>query len=93
MIFRAFLLALQSLSDRRIMMVFLKCIGLTLIILLAAGFIFWQAFNVLFDTLHFGIVGAGYVFATLGVFLLGWLLWRVIAITVLWFFPMILSML
>jgi CysZ protein len=86
MLVRSFLLALQSLSDRRIMRLLLKSIGATLLLLAAAGFALWMGFSQLLEKFHVGFVSAGAVIAVLAIALLAWLSWRVIAISVLWFF-------
>ena len=86
MLIRAFLLSLQSLSDGRIIALMAKTIGLTILALLAAGGAFWAGFDWLFTKLILAPHGAAVVAAGAAMVLIGWLLWRVIAITILWFF-------
>lgn len=85
MIVRSFLLALQSLSDPRILWLLAKSIGITLLALLILGLGFWAGFDWLFAKLVFAPSGAALVAAGAMMLLIGWLLWRVIAVTVLWF--------
>jgi CysZ protein len=86
MLIRSFLLSLQSLSDARVLTVMAKTIALTIAALLAAGGIFWAGFDWLFATLIFAPHGVAVVAAGALMLLIGWLLWRVIAVSILWFF-------
>jgi CysZ protein len=86
MLMRSFLLSLQSLSDRRVIAVMAKTIGLTVLALLVAGVMFWAGFDWLFNKLTFAPHGAAVLAAGALMLLIGWLLWRVIAVTILWFF-------
>ncbi len=86
MLIRSFMLSLQSLSDKRVIAVMAKTIGLTLLALLLAGGAFWAGFDWLFAKLTFAPHGVAVVAAGALMLLIGWLLWRVIAVTILWFF-------
>jgi CysZ protein len=86
MLLRSFLLSLQSLSDRQILRLLLKSIAVTLLLLAAAGAALWFGSSALMAKLDANVASAGAVIAVLAVALLAWLFWRVIAISVLWFF-------
>ena len=86
MVIGSFMLSLQSLSDTRVMAVMAKTIAFTVIALLAFGAVFWAGFDWLFAKLIFAPHGAAVVAASALMLLIGWLLWRVIAVTILWFF-------
>jgi CysZ protein len=89
MILRALMLSIESLSDRRILMVFGKSLLVTLLIFAAAGFGLWSATNWAIDAWIKGSSYLGYL-AEIAAFIIwllaAWLLWRVIAIAVIWFF-------
>lgn len=68
------------------MRLLLKSIGVTLLLIAAAGVIFWFGASRLLEKFDSGFASAGAVIAVLAVALLAWLSWRVIAISVLWFF-------
>ncbi|MFC4293297.1 EI24 domain-containing protein [Sphingorhabdus arenilitoris] len=86
MIFRAFTLSLQSVSDGKIIALMLKTLAITagLFILLAVGF--WFALGRLLSHWQWDIYGLAAIGAVAFAVLFGWLLWRAIAIAVLWFF-------
>ncbi len=86
MLIRSFLLSLQSLTDSRVIAVMAKTIGLTIFALLVTGAAFWAGFDWLFAKLIFAPHGSAFVAAGALMLLIGWLLWRVIAVTILWFF-------
>ena len=87
MIFRAFSLSLQSLTDKTVLILLAKTLLITAAIFALLGIGLWFGLSWIMvqwfpdgaDTL---IIGG--VFAL--TFLLAWILWRVIAIAVLWFF-------
>jgi uncharacterized protein involved in cysteine biosynthesis len=85
MIVRSFFLALQSLSDRRIVLLLAKSIGITLVLLLILGLGFWAGFGWLFAKFGQAPDGIAVIAAAAAMALTGWLLWRVIAVTILWF--------
>ncbi|NJM50830.1 MAG: hypothetical protein HC843_08075 [Sphingomonadales bacterium] len=86
MIFRAFTLSLQSVSDGRIIALMAKTLAIGIAIFMLFGILFWFALRHLLGRWHWD----GYGFAALGAaaitLIFGWLLWRAIAIAVLWFF-------
>lgn len=86
MIVRSFFLALQSLSDPRILWLLAKSVGITLLALLVLGFGCWAGFEWLFTKLDNAPDGVAAVAAVAAMILIGWFMWRVIAVTVLWFF-------
>ena len=83
---RAFLLALQSLSDKRIISLMLKSIGATLALLILAGIGFWLGFDWLLFQFNINFEGVGAILAVIVMLFFAWLFWRMIAITVIWFF-------
>jgi uncharacterized protein involved in cysteine biosynthesis len=86
MMIRSFMLSLQSLSDRRIISVLIKSIAVTLALLFLVGGAFWFGFDQLFSAMVFAPHGAAVLAAFAAMILIGWLLWRVIAVSVLWFY-------
>lgn len=83
---RAFTLSLQSLSDRRILGVLAKSLALTLAVFAGAGILMWFGIDWLLAkyTAGGGDIAALIAFAIM--LLAGWVLWRAVAVAVLWFF-------
>lgn len=82
----ALTLSLNSLTDRRILMVLGKSILLTGVLLVVAGYGLWHAIDALLERMGLGddMVSA---IATAGLMLLGgWILFRILAIAILWVF-------
>ncbi len=83
---RAFMLSLQSLSDRRILGVLFKSLALTLLAFVLLGISAWYGIHWLLNRY---VSSAGEMAALLALavmLIMGWLLWRSVAMAVLWFF-------
>jgi CysZ protein len=86
MIFRAFTLSLQSLSDKKILAIMVKTLAISLVVFASSGVAFWFGLEWLLARWNLGDSGLAAIGAFAAALLFGWLLWRVIAIAVLWFF-------
>ena len=81
----ALALALTRLTDRRILLIWLKSLAVTLLIFVALGFAGWH--GLLWAMNRYGQAeGLGQLAAVLILAIAGWLLWRIIALAVLQFF-------
>ena len=84
---RAISLAFSSLSDKRVMLVLFKVIGLTLAAFVVLGVVLWYAIDVLFQR-YFpsddGMLGAAAAAIVLA--FTGWILFRSLAIAFTWVF-------
>ena len=86
---QAFLRALASLTDRRLLPIWLKSLAATALVFAVFGIGVWHAIVRLIDDNAYlaGLEpGQTMALAWLAVFLVGWLLWRIIALAVLQFF-------
>lgn len=86
---QAFLRALASLTDRRLLPIWLKSLAATALVFALVGIGVWHAIVHLIDDNAYlaGLEpGQTMALAWLAVFLVGWLLWRIIALAVLQFF-------
>lgn len=81
----AFLRALSSLADRHLLPIWLKSLGLTLLVFAVLAGAGWYGLSALIDRL-WPNDGLGDAVAVLVVVLAGWLLWRILALAVLQFF-------
>jgi CysZ protein len=86
MFVRALLLSLQSLSDGKIVKIIFKTLAITIAIFLTFGVAAWFTLPLLLGRWALGDDGLLAIGAFAAMLLAGWLLWRVIAIAVLWFF-------
>jgi CysZ protein len=81
----AFLRALSSLADRHLLPIWLKSMGVTLLVFAALAGAGWYGLSALIAHFWPGN-GLGGAVAVLVVVLAGWLLWRILALAVLQFF-------
>lgn len=82
---RALALALSGLFDRRLIPLWLKSLGVTLVIFTVLAIGLWNGLTALLRR-YSDLGGFGELAAVLLVILAGWLLWRIIALAVLQFF-------
>lgn len=82
---RALALALSGLFDRRLVPLWLKSLGVTLALFAVLGIALWNGLMAMLRR-YADLGGFGELAAVAVVILAGWLLWRIIALTVLQFF-------
>jgi CysZ protein len=82
---RAFALALPRIADPRLLPIWIKSLGVTLLVCLALGFAGWNGLNALIQH-YFTDPAIGQLASTVITLLAGWLLWRIVALAVLQFF-------
>jgi CysZ protein len=80
----AFLLALGQLTDPRVLRILAKSLAVTLALLALLGWAGWWALRLVLERAGAGELGQ--LLAAGGAVLLGWLLWRILAIAVMQFF-------
>jgi CysZ protein len=83
---RAFSLSMQSLSDRRILGVLFKSLALTIMVFIVLGVLMWFVANWLLGKYTSGAQEMAALIAFAVMLLAGWVLWRGVAVAVLWFF-------
>jgi CysZ protein len=86
MIFRTLMLSLQSLSDRQVMLILLKSILVTVIALAIFGYATWAGVSWVLALWFNGPEGVNAITAFVFTILISLLVWRVIAVAVMWFF-------
>lgn len=83
---RAFILSLQSLSDRRILSVLFKSLVVTIAAFASSGIVLWFGIEWMLEKYTAQSSGIAAFAAFMIMVLAGWVLWRAAAIAALWFF-------
>lgn len=86
MYLRAFILSLQSVSDKRILAVLFKSLVITVLTFIALGVGTWFGIRWILAryVAHSGDMAALIAFASM--LIAGWVLWRGVAVAIIWFF-------